>query len=334
MSRIAPFFLAGALLAQSWMPQQSGTTVSLRGISAVTGKIAWASGAEGTYLETVDAGKTWRAAKVEGAGELDFRGVHGIDRRTAYLLSSGPGGKSRVYKTSDAGQTWRLLLTNPDPKGFFDALAFWDAKHGIIVGDPVDGIFTILITEDGGEHWKKQQTPPALPGEGAFAASNSCLGVRGKGEAWFGTGGPRGARVFRSDDGGQSWSIAPTPVRGDSPSAGIFSLAFSDKQHGMAAGGDYNKPKDRWRNIAVTSDGGRTWVEPAGVPPDGFRSAVAYLHPWRAAIVVGTSGSEVTADGGSTWLSIDNESYNAVSLVSGKGWAVGPKGRIARLIAR
>jgi len=331
-----PYFLSTAALAQSWLPQQSGTSASLRGVSAVSEKVAWASGGEGTYLETINGGKAWRAAKVPGAEALDFRAVHGVDSRTAYLLSSGAGDKSRIYKTTDSGKNWTLQLTNPDPKGFYDALAFWDATHGIVLGDPVDGHFAILTTGDGGGHWSQQQTPPALPAEGAFAASGSCLIVRGKSEAWFGTGGPKAARVFHSEDGGQSWSTARTPIRSDSASAGIFSLAFSEKQYGIAVGGDYNKPKDRWRNIAATADGGRTWDEPASVPPDGFRSAVAYLPDRHMWIAVGTSGSDYSANAGATWLSIDNGAYNAVSFVPGKGWshaagwAVGPKGRIAK----
>lgn len=330
IARIAPVFLATAALAQSWLPQKSGTAVSLRGVSAVSDKVAWASGAEGTYLFTTDRGKIWRAAKVPNAEDLDFRTVHATNARTAYLLSSGPGDKSRIYKTSDSGKNWTLQHTNPDSKGFYDALAFWDATHGIVLGDPVDGHFAILTTANGGKHWNRQQTPPALPGEGAFAASGSCLVVRGKSEAWFGTGGPQAARVFRSQDGGQSWTVASTPVRSDSASAGIFSLAFSDGQHGMAVGGDYNKPKDKWRNLASTSDGGSTWDEPAGVPPDGFRSALAYLRGLHMWIAVGTSGSDVSTDAGATWLAIDSGAYNAVSFVSDKGWAVGPKGRIGR----
>lgn len=330
IARIAPVFLATAALAQSWIPQQSGTTVSLRGVSTVSDKVGWASGAEATYLVTTDRGKTWQAAKVPNAGDLDFRTVRAINPRIAYLLSSGAGDKSRIYKTADSGKNWTLQHTNPDPKGFYDAIAFWDAMHGIVVGDPVDGHFAILTTADGGQHWARQQTPPALPGEGAFAASGSCLIVRGKSQAWFGTGGPQAARVFRSEDCGQSWTVAGTPIRSDSASAGIFSLAFSDKQHGMAVGGDYKKPKDKWRNLASTADGGSTWQEPAGVPPDGFRSAVAYLRGLHMWIAVGTSGSDISTDAGATWLSIDSGAFNAISFVSDKGWAVGPKGRIAR----
>ena len=82
--------------------------------------------------------------KVAGAESLDFRGIHAIDAHTVYLMSAGPGDKSRIYKTSDAGEHWTLQFTNPDPKGFFDAIAFWDAQHGIVVGDPLEGRAEVL----------------------------------------------------------------------------------------------------------------------------------------------------------------------------------------------
>jgi photosystem II stability/assembly factor-like uncharacterized protein len=91
------------LLAQTWAPQTSNTRASLRGVSAVDSRTVWASGSGGTYLATTDGGVTWRAGKVPDAETLDFRGIRAMDARTVYLLSSGPGDKSRIYKTRDSG---------------------------------------------------------------------------------------------------------------------------------------------------------------------------------------------------------------------------------------
>ncbi len=305
-------------------------------MSAVNAAVVWASGAGGACLRTTDGGANWRAAQVPGAEALDFRGIRAINSRTVYLLSSGSGDQARIYKTTDGGSHWALQFTNPDPKGFFDAMAFWDARHGIVLGDPVDSQFAILTTGDGGRHWQRQHTPPALPHEGAFAASNTCLFVRGKREAWFGTGGPGSARVFHSRDRGRTWTVAAAPVRNDGASAGIFSLAFSDSLHGIAVGGDYAKDRENRQNIAVTEDGGRTWTAPAGPGPQGFRSAVAYLPDGKMWLATGTSGSDVSTDNGKTWKLFDSGAYHAVSFVSilrnnrgAAGWAVGPRGRIA-----
>jgi photosystem II stability/assembly factor-like uncharacterized protein len=323
------FFLAAVACAQTWVSQQSGTKASLRGVSAVNARVVWASGTGGTYLKTGDGGATWSAEKVPGAEALDFRDIQAVDERTVYLLSSGAGDKSRIYKTTDGGSQWKLQFTNRDPKGFFDAMAFWDATHGIAVGDPVDGHFVVLTTADGGGNWERRPTPPAMPDEGAFAASGTCLVTMGKRDAWFATGGPGGARVFHSGDRGATWTIAATPIRNDGAAAGIFSLAFSDSRRGVAVGGDYSKPEDASRNVAVTSDGGKTWIEPAG-HPKGFRSAVVFLPGRKVWIAVGTSGSDISSDDGKSWKAFDNGAYNAISFVTGKaGWAVGPGGRVA-----
>jgi photosystem II stability/assembly factor-like uncharacterized protein len=330
--------------AQTWSLQTSGVTASLRGVAAVSRTVAWASGTGGTWLRTEDGGATWTSGKVPGAETLDFRDLHAVDARTAFLMSIGSGPQSRIYKTADAGLHWQLLFTNPDAQGFFDAIAFWDPNHGIVVGDPpgggtdggtdgsMGGRMAVFTTEDGGAHWTRRQPPPALPGEGAFAASGTCLIARSPAETWFATGGKGAARVFHSTDGGRSWSVAPTPIRNDSASAGIFSLDFSDALHGIAVGGDYSKPEASDHNIAVTSDGGRSWSQPSGTPPAGFRSAVLYLPDARLWIATGTSGSDVSSDNGRTWRTFDHGAFNALAFASqDAGWAVGPKGRIAAI---
>ena len=320
-------FALSPMKGQTWTPQTSNTTASLRGVSAVSAKVVWASGTKGTFVITTDGGTTWKAATVPGAADLDFRAVHAFDDQTAVLLSIGSGEKSRIYRTKNGGGTWDVLYTNPDPKGFFDAIAFWDASHGILLGDPVDGQFVVMTTDDGGETWKPQKTPAAQPKEGAFAASNTCIFLIGLHEVWFGTS---GARVFHSSDGGKKWSVSQTAIRNDSANAGIFSLAFLNPLFAIAVGGDYSKPPDAAHNIAITEDGGKKWTVPEG-SPSGFRSAIAYLPDRKMWIATGTSGSDVSTDKGKTWKQFDKGNYNAMSfLLSYAGWAVGPKGAIAR----
>jgi photosystem II stability/assembly factor-like uncharacterized protein len=318
-----------ASTAQEWISHPSGTAASLRGVSVTSTEVIWASGSGGTYLQSTDSGVNWRAATVPGTERLDFRDVHGISDRAAYLLSSGPGDKSRIYKTADGGRQWVLQFTNPDASGFLDAFAFWDQRNGIVLGDPVGGEFVILTTDDGGAHWQRRHTPAALPQEGAFAASGTSLIARGKRECWFATGGPGAARVFHSKDGGRSWVVSTTPMAKDGATAGVFSLAFREARHGVAVGGDYAKPSDPAHNIAITSDGGRSWREPAGSHPGGYRSAVAYVGRLWAWIAVGPSGSDISYDDGASWKNFDTGAYNAISFApSGAGWAVGPNGRL------
>jgi len=316
--------LSFAALALHWNPQVSNTTASLRGLCVVSPQVVWASGTKGTFLTTADGGQHWRAAVVPGAEALDFRDVEAFDANTAYLLASGEGANSGVYKTTDAGNHWELLLTNPDAKGFFDSLAFWDTSHAILLGDPVNGHFVIFTTADAGKTWQRGQTPAAREGEGAFAASGTSIVTQGRKDAWFATGGPAGARVFRTHDGGRTWSVAKTPL-GGTKTAGIFSLAFADRKHGIAVGGDYQNARATDGTIALTRDGGKTWHGTAAKPHLSYRSGVAALSN-KVFIAVGTEGSDISRDGGETWRHFSDTSLNAVAGRGNEVWAVGPKG--------
>lgn len=136
-----------------WARQPSGVTVRLRGVSAVSSEVAWASGAEGTVLRTSDGGRTWLRRAVPGAEGLDFRDVDATSAATAHLLSIGPGEASRIFRTDDGGATWAETFRNTEADAFFDALTFADAGHGAAVSDAVGGRFVLRLTADGGRTW-------------------------------------------------------------------------------------------------------------------------------------------------------------------------------------
>jgi photosystem II stability/assembly factor-like uncharacterized protein len=331
--RILTAIMALTIVAPAWTDQPSGVTARLRGISAVSDRVAWASGSSGTVLRTADGGATWQTLSVPGAEKLDFRDIDAVSDQIAYALSIGSGDSSRIYKTVDAGKTWTLQFTNSDPKAFFDAMAFWDADRGIAFSDSVDGQLVVLRTTDGGKSWPRVPAaglPPALENEGAFAASGTNVAVMGRDHVWIGTS---VSRVLRSSDGGLTWSAASTPLA-TGPSAGIFSVAFRDTQHGIVVGGDYQKEQEAIDNAAITSDGGRTWTLSKGL--SGFRSVVAYL-PGTATptlTAVGPFGADQSADDGRTWTRMAGASglhTFAVAKQGRAGWGAGENGRIMRL---
>jgi photosystem II stability/assembly factor-like uncharacterized protein len=261
---------------------------------------------------------------VPQAEGLDFRSVYAFSAQKAYALSSGAGEKSKLYFTVDGGKTWALLYTAKE--GFLDGLKFWDEQHGIILGDPVGGSFVVLTTGDAGKTWQRRELPASLPDEGAFAASNSSIAIHGKREAWFGTS---GARVFHTKDGGKTWTVSQTPVRHDSKSAGIFSLYFApDGKNGIATGGEYTKATEDAHNIAITSDGGRTWTEPPS-RPHGYRSAVTCQA--KTCIATGPAGSDQSLDFGKTWTALDKPGYHALSATGSQVYASGSEGRLGTL---
>ncbi len=329
--------------APGWTMQTSGSTARLRGVSAVSEKVAWASGSANTVLRTVDGGATWTRLTPPGetaTAPLDFRDIDAIDARTAYVLSIGEGTASRIYKTTDAGARWTLQFTNQDPRGFYDAMTFWDAEHGLVIGDSIDGHFQILITADGGTTWAKvpdRALPPALPNEGAFAASGSNIAVVGLDHAWIGTGAGTKSRVLHTGDRGKTWTVVETPVAA-SGSAGIFSVAFRDSNHGVIVGGDYQQEKAAVANVAITSDGGRTWTLVKEQGLSGFRSAVKYVPGTRRSLItVGPQGADTSADDGRSWTPLAGPAplpgFDALSFAPGVkvAWASGKDGALARL---
>jgi photosystem II stability/assembly factor-like uncharacterized protein len=332
---IASLAMTPPAITPHWQAQTSGVTARLRGVSAVSERVVWASGAAGTVLRTADGGTTWRKLTVAGAEKLDFRDVDAINDTTAYILSIGTGPASRIYKTTDAGATWTLQFTNEDPRGFFDAMAFWDANRGLAFGDSIDGRFEILTTNDGGRTWRRipaDRLPAALPNEGAFAGSGTNVAVLPPNRAWIGTGAAARCRVLRTADGGRTWTVAETPVAA-SASAGIFSIAFRDARHGITLGGDYRKETEAVANAAATTDGGITWTAVTGL--GGFRSVVAHIPGSKASwIAVGPSGTDVSDDDGRTWTAVPGDGYHTFSFArrGRAGWGAGENGRIGKLI--
>jgi photosystem II stability/assembly factor-like uncharacterized protein len=327
-----------------WIEQESGTKARLRGVSVVDRQLVWASGTDRTIVRTEDGGQTWRNVSLpeqEGA-DLDVRDIQAFGKDHAFALTIGPGEKSRVYETTDGGVSWRRSYMNQDPDGFLDALSFWDEKRGLVLGDPVGGRFAVRRTKDGGQTWDRvgaDGMPPSRPGEGAFAASGTCLVVRPGGMVWFGTGGAEKTRVFRSDDFGETWTVHETPVKAGGPAAGIFSLDFFTDRLGVAAGGDYQRPDAVDHNLALTDDGGKTWrlrAEADGPDVTGYRSAVVFLEMdvfqhGRSLIAAGPNGTDMSEDGGMTWKRVSDRGLDALGGRSREAlWGVGDGGTVVR----
>ena len=97
--------LTASVHAQRWSVQATGLDTNLRGISVAHASgssddvVVWACGSNGVILRSINRGKTWKRLHVQGGDALDFRGIVAFDATTAYVMSIGGGGKSRIYKT-------------------------------------------------------------------------------------------------------------------------------------------------------------------------------------------------------------------------------------------
>lgn len=317
-----------------WSVQASEVDSNLRGVSVVDTGLErkkayaiWASGSNGVILRSEDEGRHWKQIAVKGGADLDFRDIEAFDANVAYVMSSGDGEKSRIYKTSDAGLHWELQYSDKRPGFFLDSMACDSAVHCVALSDPVDGKFLVIGTADGA-HWKElphEKMPGALPKEGAFAASGTALALC-DGKIFFGTGGPA-ARVFRSADEGHTWTVQETPIAAGAASSGIFSIGCEGYDL-VAVGGDYQEPSKSKNTAIYSDDSGETW-HLAEAQPGGYRSAVGSCAYGDFA-AVGTNGTDVSHDKGHRWQHTDSLNLNALSFQGQQGWAVGPKGVVAR----
>lgn len=321
----------------TYKEQESTTRVSLRGVSAVSPLVCWASGAEGTFLRTIDGGRTWARGVVPGANHLDFRDVESVDANSAFLMSAGR--PAEIWRTQDGGSSWERCAQLDQEGVFLDSVALHGNK-GLAWGDPLDGHFLTLASSDAGLSWTRigSQLPQPLPGEAGFAASGTCIFLSGK-DAWIGTGGGS-ARVLTSHDHGRSWNAAATPIQRGSPSKGIFSVVFVDEKRGAIVGGDYSRPALEHGTAAYTIDGGTTWTLSADQP--GYRSCVALVPldqpSWL--ISISKSGASISEDCGATWNGLSLPGHYALDFspetwLDGRavGWAVGREGAIVRVEA-
>lgn len=326
------------------IPQDSGVQVRLRGISAVSADVAWASGREGTVLRTVDGGRHWQAIRVPDAGELDFRDVEGFDADTAVVLSIGPGEASRVYRTEDGGKSWKRTLQNRDPRAFFDCMAF-EGERGWMLGDPVESRFQVYATDNGGRDWRLLPVgPKAQEGEAAFAASGTCISRNPAGVLAVVTGGST-SHIWLSDDDGQSWNTLPGATHiarlpSGKSSAGAFSAAPTTDGF-LVVGGDFEKESEPAPVISVEAacDGvlslcpGKELMRAGEVPElPGYRSGVA-CSPGSSyiCVAVGPSGIDLIDQPADSTASISTTGYDAIDLSGNIGWTSGDAGRIARI---
>src|SRR6266513_1713989 len=213
------------------------------------------------------------ASKKPDAGQ---RAVVFVDSSNGFLARGGqpfatdnggtylpePGG---IARTSDAGDTWTTVWTQPGALlywigfqskavGFAAGLQFDTSSTTSATGQPL-----WLRTTDAGASWTAitLRLPPPIAGAWAslqfvFASPTLGVGVPDPDAQLAGNQ----AVMIRTRDGGQSWRA----VAGTHVSFVLYAVDFSDRLHGFAAGGQFEKYEERpRRGVLATGDGGRTW---------------------------------------------------------------------------
>jgi photosystem II stability/assembly factor-like uncharacterized protein len=291
--------------AQSIQLLQQNKPSVIRGLSVVNDKTAWVSGSNGYVAITKNGGKTWDWQQIKGLEKSEFRDIEAFSDQEAIIMSSGT--PALVLKTIDGGKSWQEKYSQTDPAYFFDSMDFADQKHGYILGDPINGKFLFMETKDGGETWNSAASlPDALPGEAAFAASGTCL--RSNNGCLYIVSGGKTSRLIILQPNNNVWNYDNLPVLNGKASQGAFSLAIG-KNEKIIVGGDYENDKrtDSVSAIQSNTPTGTFIIPQQG--PTGYQSCVEYIKN-NTYLSTGTSGTNITTDGGKTWNKIDAASFN------------------------
>jgi photosystem II stability/assembly factor-like uncharacterized protein len=250
-------------------------------------------------LVSGDGGKHWEQRYPAGPGRP--QGPVSFSSATDGI-GAGKGGFFRnpgaILATADGGRTWtqRSVLRGAAIEQLVRTSASVVWAVGNEWGRNGRGRLVIARTSDGGRRWRRLATP-----RGVAAAT---LSVPSADVALLAPS--EGRRLFRTTDGGTTWTTVPS-------NRNVFGARFVTAKLGFAIQQD--------GELAHTADGGKTW-EALPIEPSLRVVAFAYLddrHWWLAGLtcrrrsprVKGKpsgciGGKEIlrTADGGRSWEAI------------------------------
>ncbi|HVA62270.1 MAG TPA: hypothetical protein VNF74_00995, partial [Terriglobales bacterium] len=255
---------------------------------------------EGMFKST-DAGATWQRIGLADTAYLPALLVDPRNPNVVLAGALGPRGSSNaadrgVFRSSDGGQTWQHTL---DVAGVADMA--WDAADPSVVfatmqraafGRPSSAAVGAVIykSTDEGATWQpldQRGLPVGLTGGNIAVAS----GTQGQRVYLIvnGLAGGRAAGVYRSDDGGATWSLGT-------------------EQIGSAGGRIYVAPTNpdivylMGTSLYRSLDGAHTFSAFKGAPGgDDYRALWIDPHNPRRLLAGVDQGPTISVDGGLTW---------------------------------
>jgi photosystem II stability/assembly factor-like uncharacterized protein len=272
-------------------------------IAAAGNGVVWVAVAGTRLFESSDRGATWGERSVPQSGGIqeiafvsaDEGWILGVASPATQCQSQGV----RLWHTSDGARTWQQLSVS----GIADAqckdrLAFVDAQRGYLGAHDPNSAPVIYRTTDGGKTWSASARLPDPPGftsgGGGFTLSAGPVADFGSTQYLYASGNNNSqlrAYIFRSTNGGASWSFATTPPANDAGVVFVTATRFIE----IGTPGTSSE----------STDGGVTWHP--------FTSDYSQAAPVAPQIVFGDAnvgyatvrGSiQRTTDGGAHWTAI------------------------------
>ncbi|HEX9894742.1 MAG TPA: hypothetical protein VGA78_12510 [Gemmatimonadales bacterium] len=298
-----PFtFYVGLATGGVWKTSDNGDTFSpifdgqpVASIGAVAlspsaGNVVWVGTGEpndrnssgwgnGVYRST-DGGVKWIHAGLAGSKAIARIAPHPTDSNTAYVAAMGDlwsaGGERGLYKTTDGGTTWKLVLSAAAPHDK-------EVGAGDVVVDPSspNTVYAAL--------YARRRTP------WSFAAGVELTGQD--------VGG-----IFRSTDGGTTWSKLSNGLPGQTQRIGLAiypknpATLYAVVQSDAAGTQNIDDNKSRAGGVFRTEDRGATWrrVNPLNPRPFYFSQIRVDPENDKRIYVLGFA-LHVSEDGGVTF---------------------------------
>jgi photosystem II stability/assembly factor-like uncharacterized protein len=270
-------------------------------------------------FKSTDAGKSWARMGLDNTGRISRIVVHPSNPDIVYVASLGhaygPQPERGIYRTMDGGKTWERVLFVNDSTGASDLImdpnnprilfaAFWQIEihtWGRTSGGAGSGIW---MSRDGGTTWKRvtEHGLPTKPmgkiGLGMSKANSQrvyALIETGDGVPAVNVAEPGSGRLWRSDDGGTSWSqlSSDRQLAGRTHYYNRFGVMpdNADEAYFLSA------------NWAKTLDGGKTVIDPPNEEvPYGDHHDI-WIDPTNGnrMIVSNDGGIAITQTRGKTW---------------------------------
>ena len=337
---ISSFFIIHSSFSQFKISSfQTLPGLSIRALEVQNDSTAWFAANRGVWGYTNDAGKNWHIDSIQVDSLYpEFRSIAVVNDSTVLLLSiSSP---AYLFKTTNKGKKWKLVYMDKRKDIFFDSMKFWDDKNGMALADPIDGKIQLINTHDGGETWKtvdEVHVPYLEKGEAFFAASNSCFDFYQQ-HSWIATGG-KNSRVLHSSNGGGSHLSYDTPLPEGEDMTGIYSIDFFNSKLGIVGGGNYDKADTSITALAITNDGGKTWMKVKTTIPI-FGSCVQFISK-EEILITGSPGTFLYNLRTLKMIEIKNTNEKSeiyytlrVSDAGNVVWLAGSDGRIAKILIK
>jgi photosystem II stability/assembly factor-like uncharacterized protein len=322
------FCIPAVMKAQIIQPLTQSPKISLRGLSVVNDGIIWASGNKGQVARSTNGGKSFEWMTVKGFEQRDFRDIAAFDSDTAIIMAVAE--PAILLKTRDGGKSWYTIFEDSTKGMFLDAMDFKNENIGVVIGDPINHHLFKASTMDKGEQWHTASNTIELKeGEAFFAASGTnikfILSSKNFDKTIMVTGGAFSSLYMNG-------ILKQLPIIQGKQTTGANSIDIY-KNKGVIVGGDFANDKDTTQNCVLVDFNKEIEFSHPQTPPHGYRSCVIYIDE-NTLIACGTSGVDLSMDGGRNWQLISTESYHVVKKAT-KGNKIvlaGSNGRIAELI--